>query len=370
MTRKILILRMAAVLLAGFCLTMGMQALAATYGALTSGVVNGTLGNQDPTSPAVLEGRLQALTWPQMESLINNNDDLKAIVAPYGAMGMAYIQSQYKTFKWSNNISNWALSSRERLVAALDQVTGTTSPAGPTVEVVAAKIRALGVAQAQAFICADAPLQAFVANLPSSFQDGLKQDHTTFGWESYLKAHSGDLAKLSDLADKAKANGLSACPAPMVAAKPNPGLAGKLLREPKSGGTYVVDRAGLRRWITNPQVFADCGLDWGQVENQPEAAINAVAEGHRLETAEACREVRPSQPNGLFAGRLLKIASDARVYLIGRDGYRYWIANPTAFTSCGLDWGRIETLPPSQVFAIAAGNPPGLNDARECAARR
>lgn len=329
--------------------------------------------------PENLEKSLQSLTSEQMQHLMERSADLREIAQKGFPGGNSQILTGYKTYRWRDLISPYdkdsaKLNRMENDIATIrmDFPVGNPDEQRLMATYITGWIKAMKSDQVQNLICADPTLKAMVASLPSSFQDGLKVDHTVFGWEGYLTTVTatqfGNIANLSKRIRDGEHPVCIAVPPP--AAKPNPALAGKLLREPKSGGTFVLDRTGLRRWIASVQVFADCGLDWGQVENQADTVINGISEGPKLETAEQCREVRPSNPNGSYAGKLMKIASDARVYLIGRDGYRYWVANPSVFTACGLDWGRIETLPPSQVFAIAAGNPPGLNDGRDCAAKR
>lgn len=151
---------------------------------------------------------------------------------------------------------------------------------------------------------------------------------------------------------------------------PQPAQAGHLIKATTSPAVYLVDRNGRRRSLASAQIFEACGLDWAQVETRMPEMVAQIVEGGVLTSVQMCRELRPSQSAPALAGRLLKIASEAEVYLIGRDGYRYLVGNPTVFTGCGLDWGRIETVPPGQVFAISAGSPPGFNSAIECQAKR
>jgi uncharacterized protein YjbI with pentapeptide repeats len=78
---------------------------------------------------------------------------------------------------------------------------------------------------------------------------------------------------------------------------PHPALpAQSLIRNPADGGTFLIDATGARRWIMSANVFAGCGLDWGQAINVYPGTVTAFPAGANLDTVDACRAARSGQP--------------------------------------------------------------------------
>lgn len=137
---------------------------------------------------------------------------------------------------------------------------------------------------------------------------------------------------------------------------------GSLIRLADTGATFVVDGGGAKRWITNPQVFAACGLDWNQVRNLPRATIDAVPNGPQVGTPLECRAAMGRLP----AGSLVRIAETGAVFLVDTNGGRRWVTNPQVFTECGLEWSRVQDLFRPDLDRVRDGAP--LTTAAECRA--
>jgi hypothetical protein len=69
---------------------------------------------------------------------------------------------------------------------------------------------------------------------------------------------------------------------------------GFLLRNSTNGATHVVDASGAKRWITSPQVFDGCGLNWAQARNVFKLVFDRVPEGAPLQTAAQCQALMAS----------------------------------------------------------------------------
>ncbi len=115
---------------------------------------------------------------------------------------------------------------------------------------------------------------------------------------------------------------------------------GALIRLPDTGATFVVDGGGAKRWITNPQVFAACGLDWNRVQNLSQAEIDSVPNGPKLGTAVECMAARGALP----AGALVRVPETGAVYVMDAAGQKRWVTSPQVFAECGLDWNRVQNL--------------------------
>lgn len=57
-----------------------------------------------------------------------------------------------------------------------------------------------------------------------------------------------------------------------------PKVPGKLLRDPVTGGVFVLE-LGRKRHVPDPQTFAALGLNWNAVSNQPAHVLNAIPDG-------------------------------------------------------------------------------------------
>jgi hypothetical protein len=67
---------------------------------------------------------------------------------------------------------------------------------------------------------------------------------------------------------------------------------GALIRDPRTGTIYLIDRAGARRSIASPPVFEGCGLAWNMFQDLPGPQIDAVPQGAALGSAAQCQYVR------------------------------------------------------------------------------
>src|SRR5690606_14441151 len=75
---------------------------------------------------------------------------------------------------------------------------------------------------------------------------------------------------------------------------------------------------------------------------------------------------RPAVPNIALAGKLIKGADSATVYLVSGAGIKHPIASPDVLAGCGLNWSMLQNLDAATVHAVQAG--PALSTPQACLA--
>ncbi len=107
-------------------------------------------------------------------------------------------------------------------------------------------------------------------------------------------------------------------------------------------------QGGLKRHITSPDAFRNCGYDWDAVYVISDSRLNAIPTGSSI-SGPPCPHLSP--PSGF----LVK-GSDASVYVM-RGGLKRHVPNPVTFEAGGLLLGNINRIPDSSLDAIPTGDP-------------
>jgi hypothetical protein len=117
---------------------------------------------------------------------------------------------------------------------------------------------------------------------------------------------------------------------------------GTLIRAKGHNEVYVLEN-GLRRWITNPDVFNGLAYKWSNVQVVSEDVVNTYPLGNDLTSSYSYPE-----------GSLLK-GDGPEVYLI-EAGKKRWIPNPQIFEAKGFEWESIIKVSQSNLNYISRGD--------------
>ncbi|MFI5843201.1 hypothetical protein ACIA8K_26175 [Catenuloplanes sp. NPDC051500] len=119
------------------------------------------------------------------------------------------------------------------------------------------------------------------------------------------------------------------------AQKPHPEFAGRQFKSSDNPAVYVIDPAGYRRHIPDPQT-------WRQLFRVQQAEVNdlikLIPTGKPLES-------------GSFLG---KASGQDAIYLIG-NGRKRWITSPAVMDKYRFDWNKVVTISKAALNAIPTG---------------
>jgi len=108
-----------------------------------------------------------------------------------------------------------------------------------------------------------------------------------------------------------------------------------------SGPNVYMMVNGFRRHVPNPTTLGAMGLDWGNVQNISDQALQSLPEGRPL----------PS-----ISQRLLRSPNHPQVYFM-ENGLRRLVPDPTTFGLMGFNWANVQLVDYHQLNDIPLGAP-------------
>jgi hypothetical protein len=118
---------------------------------------------------------------------------------------------------------------------------------------------------------------------------------------------------------------------------------GSLVKTIDSEKIYVIEK-GKRRWIANPETFADKEYAWNNIVTISNSEIDQYAEGEKLDT----------KTERILNGLLVK-SSGPEVYLI-QSKQKRWIQNEEIFNSYGFSWKKIISVSSGELLSYSQGD--------------
>ncbi|MBI3671781.1 hypothetical protein HY249_03235 [Candidatus Azambacteria bacterium] len=100
---------------------------------------------------------------------------------------------------------------------------------------------------------------------------------------------------------------------------------------------------GMKRWITNPDVFSGFGFNWDKIKIVSDESISAYPLGVNLENASRYPE-----------GALIRQENGTKVYLV-KNGAKSWVKDEASFSNLGLSWDSIMDIPEQNIKKIYEG---------------